>query len=255
MKFLNYLDSKRLNECIIFAKHSHFNFCKYETNKELIRHYNEFEIEQTLFLSFCKYDVVNRVKEYMTEENKNLGYNFSLTMNSLNSAEFLDGQDAIKYEELSDSNIREIVKLWFENKDECEIRFGPIEYWNTSRITNMSSLFFKKSDFNSDISRWNVSKVTNMMFMFYKATSFNSDISNWNVSNVTNMNAMFFEAISFNSDISNWNISNVTDIQNMFKNPCSFNSNLLKWNVNNACIMFLMLLILIHIFRIGMMVM
>ena len=191
IKFLDYLDSKRLNECIIFAKHSCFDFCKYEDNRELIRHYKEFEVEKTLFLSFCRYDIINRVKEYMTEENKNCGYNFSLMINSLKSAEFLKSKGAIEYEELTDSNIREVVNLWFDSQDQCEIRFGPIEYWNTSTITDMSRLFSGRTNFNSDISRWNVRSVVRMSGMFYGATDFNSNLSNWNVSNAKKMYYMF----------------------------------------------------------------
>ena len=79
--FLDFLDSKRLNECIILAKHLRPNFYKNREYRELIRYCKEFEIEQTLFLSFCRYDIIDRVKKYITPKNKNLGYNFSLTMN------------------------------------------------------------------------------------------------------------------------------------------------------------------------------
>ena len=45
-----------------------------------------------------------------------------------------------------------------------------------------------------DISKWNTSKVTNMSDMFYKCSSLLSlpDISKWNTSNVTNMNNIIY---------------------------------------------------------------
>ena len=40
--------------------------------------------------------------------------------------------------------------------------YGPIEDWNTSLVTDMSWLFYQKTDFNANISAWQVGKVTNM---------------------------------------------------------------------------------------------
>ena len=60
------------------------------------------------------------------------------------------------------------------------------------------------SDFNSPIGHWNTSNVTNMTSMFGNATAFNQNISTWNVSKVTDMNAMFQNATAFDQDISSW---------------------------------------------------
>jgi surface protein len=57
----------------------------------------------------------------------------------------------------------------------------------TSKITDMSYLFYGFRDFNQDISRWDVSNVTQMQGMFTYADSFNQDLSGWGVSNVTIM--------------------------------------------------------------------
>ena len=45
------------------------------------------------------------------------------------------------------------------------------------------------------INDWDVSKVTNMSSMFKGATSFNEPLNKWNVSNVTNIWGMFDGAI------------------------------------------------------------
>ena len=61
----------------------------------------------------------------------------------------------------------------------------------TSKIIDMSSLFFGKNLFNDDISSWDTSNVTLMNSMFAETTLFNKDISKFETSKVLNMNNMF----------------------------------------------------------------
>jgi surface protein len=79
----------------------------------------------------------------------------------------------------------------------------------------LSSLTCK---FNRYIGSWNTGRVVNMNSMFFRNTLFNQDIGAWDVSNVTNMGSMFRESISFNQDISDWDISNVTSFFNFMLN-------------------------------------
>ncbi|MDA7472683.1 BspA family leucine-rich repeat surface protein, partial [Candidatus Pelagibacter ubique] len=88
--------------------------------------------------------------------------------------------------------------------------------WNTSSVTNMSSMFRGASSFNQNIGSWNTSSVTLMYYMFSSATSFNQDIGSWNTSSVTRMNSMFSSATSFNQDIRGWDTISVTNYTNMF---------------------------------------
>ena len=46
--------------------------------------------------------------------------------------------------QLTDKNIKNAVKLWFENKDDCIEIYGHISDWDTSNIINMSYLFAYK---------------------------------------------------------------------------------------------------------------
>ena len=91
------------------------------------------------------------------------------------------------------ASIKDAVKLWCSNQTKAEETYGHISNWDTSKVTDMSNLFYEHhcKYFNDDISKWNVSNVTNMYRMFHGAWDFNQDISQWNVANVTNMGEMF----------------------------------------------------------------
>uniref|UniRef100_UPI0035C78C58 BspA family leucine-rich repeat surface protein n=1 Tax=Winogradskyella sp. TaxID=1883156 RepID=UPI0035C78C58 len=97
--------------------------------------------------------------------------------------------------------------------------YGVMNTWDISLITDMSSLFEQKQNFNEDISNWNVSSVITMVSMFEEATAFNQDISSWDVSQVTDMSYMFVGASTFNQDISAWCVTNIAS------EPTSFSPN------------------------------
>ena len=113
----------------------------------------------------------------------------------------------------------------------------PIEFWDTSEVTNMSDLFLNAREFNQDISGWDVSKVKRMDNMFEGASVFNQPIGKWNVSNVNQMDSMFEGASKFNQDISGWDVSKVICMEHMFEGASKFNQPIGKWNVSNVMIM------------------
>ena len=43
-------------------------------------------------------------------------------------------------------------------------KYGPIEDWNTSKVTDMERLFYNKENFNADISKWDTSKVVIIIY-------------------------------------------------------------------------------------------
>ncbi|MCD0470491.1 BspA family leucine-rich repeat surface protein [Flavobacterium sp. JAS] len=111
---------------------------------------------------------------------------------------------------------------------------GKMNDWNTSLVTNMSSMFLNGTNFNQNIENWNVSKVVNFSSMFSSAIAFNQPLNNWNTSSATNMTFMFNAATTFNQSISSWNTSNVTNMTQMFTSAKNFNQNIGNWNVSKV---------------------
>ena len=69
--------------------------------------------------------------------------------------------------------------------------------WKEKRMENQDK---GASNFNADISKWDTSKVTDMSSMFEGASAFNADISKWDTSKVTKMYSMF-GASAFNQQV------------------------------------------------------
>ena len=140
------------------------------------------------------------------------------------------------HQELDNKTIRRSVSMWLDNngaRDKCLLIFGHISYWDTSKVTNMRSLFEDEDRFNDDISNWDTSNVTDMSQMFYDASRFNQPLEKWNVGNVTNMCAMFGYANKFNQPLEKWDVSKVTDMDLMFDHAHDFNQPLNKWNIRS----------------------
>ena len=111
-----------------------------------------------------------------------------------------------------------------------ESGYGPMPYWNTAKVTNMTFAFSGRSKFNADIAHWDVSHVVAFDNMFDAAVTFNQKISGWVTSSALSMNAMFRKSESFNHDISVWNTTLVTDMRNMFNGALQFNHDIYKWS-------------------------
>ena len=85
--------------------------------------------------------------------------------------------------------------------------------WDTSEVTDMSSMFLCCSDLNQ-IFLWNTSKVTDMSHMFAGCESLNQGL-HFDTSKVTDMRAMFYGCKSFDQGL-HFDTSKVTDMSNMF---------------------------------------
>ena len=61
-----------------------------------------------------------------------------------------------------EGSLRHAVELYCKDQAAAEARYGRIETWDTSHVTDMRCLFFHKRDFDADISRWDVGQVKDM---------------------------------------------------------------------------------------------
>jgi len=136
--------------------------------------------------------------------------------------------------EFNNETIRTAVQLYVKNEKEGEEKYGHINTWNVSNVTNMHDVFYEAKSFNQPLDKWNVSNVTNMSMMFAFTTSFNQPLNEWDVSNVTDMSLMFRGTKSFNQPLNEWDVSNVTNMKWMFIDTISFNQPLNNWNVSNV---------------------
>lgn len=115
---------------------------------------------------------------------------------------------------------------WFYEQEQLT-KITGIAYLNTSKVTNMCSMFEGcKSLTSLTLSKFNTSKVTDMSYMFYDCRSLiNLNVSKFNTSKVKNMYGMFSYCLSLTSlDLSNFNTSNVVYMSSMFENCESLTS-------------------------------
>ena len=70
----------------------------------------------------------------------------------------------------SKAELETAVGEYNTNVTAAEGKYGTIDNWDVSGITDMSWLFFQLRNFNADISSWDTSGVTTMAYMFYVRT-------------------------------------------------------------------------------------
>ena len=124
-----------------------------------------------------------------------------------------------EYEALDDTTMHDAVQLYLKGGQDrilSETLYGPIEAWDTSRVTNMERLFRNAFEFNQDISAWNTSSVTTMQLAFYGASRFTRDLSDWNVGQVTNLGGMFVHASSYPHHLCWSTLSDKAFVEDMF---------------------------------------
>ena len=75
-------------------------------------------------------------------------------------------ENCVNSESLRSCAIRKAVDDYYSDdqtiKDAVILKYGNIEEWDVSQITNFQNLFLNKASFNGDISKWQTGKVINM---------------------------------------------------------------------------------------------
>ncbi len=92
-----------------------------------------------------------------------------------------------------------------------------IESWDTSNVKDMRFMFYRREDFNLDITKWDTSKVENMAGMFSGATNFSQNINLWDTSSLKYNAGMAYKAKELEKIIEQnaekWDKSGVIDHQ------------------------------------------
>lgn len=80
-----------------------------------------------------------------------------------------------------------------------------------SRLTSLNRMFLKCTNLKGTeaFNFWNTTTITSMRSVFEFAEQFNAPIGFWNVSNVTDMSRMFFLTRDFNQVIGDWQVGKV----------------------------------------------
>ncbi len=128
---------------------------------------------------------------------------------------------------------------WF-NHFEKLITIEGIEYLNTDKVTEMSSMFNACYKLQSlDLSTFNTSNVTNMTMMFSYCSQLEElDLRNFDTSNVTSMLLMFSGcSLLTELDLRSFDTHNVKQMDMMFQNCTNLvtiYANDDKWNTDNV---------------------
>ena len=144
---------------------------------------------------------------------------------------FTDQEELLSVDQWGDTQLRSLHGAF----ESCvNLTFNAADVPNLSNVTDMSRMFYKATNFNSDISSWDVSNITNMEEMFSRARSFNQPLDAWNTSKVTNMEGMFALTEAFNQPLDTWDVSNVISMDIMFAAARVFNQPLNMWDVSSV---------------------
>jgi surface protein len=145
-----------------------------------------------------------------------------------------DSNTAVVYFDEFDENVS-LYRLFYKNKYITSINLSRFD---TSRVTNMSSMFEYCDALTSlDLSNFDTRNVTSMNFMFSDCSSLTSlNMSSFNTSNVTHMQYMFYDCSKLTSlDVSNFDTSKVCYMGDMFRGCSSLTSlNVSSFDTSNV---------------------
>ncbi|EOS7805162.1 BspA family leucine-rich repeat surface protein [Enterococcus hirae] len=143
--------------------------------------------------------------------------------------------------QLDTSNVMNMREMF---KEMSNLTSLDVSSFDTSKVTDMSYMFYRNGVTSLDVSGFDTSKVTAMSLMFSGMKNVtNLDVNGWNTSNVTNMFGMFLGMSSITSlDVSGFDTSNVTTMNNMFRGMSNLTSldlsNFDTSNVTDMSVMF-----------------
>lgn len=136
---------------------------------------------------------------------------------------------------VSKTDLESEVNLYCDDPFNVDtFKYGTIDEWDVSKITDMAELFLEQEDCDPDIESWDVSSVTNFDGMFEEASSFDHDIGGWDVSKGESFESMFKSASDFDQDIGEWDVSNGLKFDEMFEESSNFDQDIGGWDVSKG---------------------
>lgn len=95
----------------------------------------------------------------------------------------------------------------------CTVFNQPLGHFNVSQVRSLNGAFsFAEEFLGEGLETWDTSKVIDMSDLFWNAVNFNGDISGWQTSAVLNLHRTFADAHVFNQALP-WNVASVIDLR------------------------------------------
>ncbi|WP_375270038.1 hypothetical protein DOK67_0001195 [Enterococcus sp. DIV0212c] len=166
-----------------------------------------------------------KVKKIKFEDTVSLNKDSQYLFAYLNELEEIEG-----IEKLNTSKVTNMSTMFYRTK----ITSLDLNTWDTSNVTNMSSMFKETKLKALNVSNWNISKVTQLSEMFSSSTVESLDLKNWDTSKVTDMSSLFLGTKMTQIDIAQWDTSNVTNMSHLFWNSKIAQLNVAQWNTSKV---------------------
>ena len=113
---------------------------------------------------------------------------------------------------MNDMSIRAAIRClrdgydgYGEGSNEFRTFWGSLANFDTSQVTDFSSLFYCFKGPLDGVEQWNTSNATSMRLCFFDAHGLRAEsLNQWDVTKVTDMESIFDGAVNFHGDISEW---------------------------------------------------
>lgn len=121
--------------------------------------------------------------------------------------------------EIDTSLITDMSGLFNVNKFPIftKIKYLDLSTWDTSNVTNMTSMFSNMNLNELKLTNWDTSNVIDMSYMFNGSHIKTLDVSMFDVSSVESMYGIFADSKFINLDLSNWEIDEKCYVDSMFR--------------------------------------
>ena len=131
--------------------------------------------------------------------------NWNTTYGNLTSIQFNHSVDT--------SKVTNMTGMFYDSK----VTTLDLSSFDTSKVTNMSDMFNgSEATEIKGLEKFNTSNVTNMNCMFARSKVTSLDLSSFDTSKVTNMRSMFYKSQATTLDLSSFDTSKVTNMSDMF---------------------------------------